>query len=156
MAVSAIFWTTEVRSARLSSRETKHVQVFIRRPSLGLDQGNQQHLMSTTFGNPSEVRHLPGGPQHALMPRASWARPSRSSLRTFSPASFAANSDLNSAAGQNRECSGRAQDFRFVPKTRHLRVTEYGAKLKLEVMRKARSLPVASDSHTENPVSGGI
>src|SRR5262245_40840123 len=43
MAVSAIFWTTEValRSARLSSRETEHVQVFIRRPSLGLDQGNQ-------------------------------------------------------------------------------------------------------------------
>jgi hypothetical protein len=64
MAVSAIFWTTEValRSARLSSRETEHVQVFIRRPSLGLDQGNQQHLISTTFGNPSEVRDLAGGP----------------------------------------------------------------------------------------------
>jgi hypothetical protein len=27
--------------------------------------------------------------------------------------------------GQNRQCSGRAQDFRFVPKTRHLRVNEY-------------------------------
>jgi len=24
--------------------------------------------------------------------------------------------------GQNRQCSGRAQDFRFAPKTRHLRV----------------------------------
>jgi hypothetical protein len=64
MAVSAIFWTTEaaLRSARLSSRETEHVQVFIRRLSLGLDQGNQQHLISRTFGNPSEVRDLAGGP----------------------------------------------------------------------------------------------
>src|SRR5215467_6756345 len=54
MAVSAIFWTTEaaLRSARLSSRETEHVQVVIRRLSLGLDQGTQQHLISTTFGNP--------------------------------------------------------------------------------------------------------
>jgi len=72
MAVSAIFWTTEaaLRSARLSSRETEHVQVFIRRLSLGLDQGNQQHLVSATFGSPSEARDLVGGPQHALMPRA--------------------------------------------------------------------------------------
>src|SRR5215467_14168559 len=50
------------------------VQVFIRRQSLGLDQGNQQHLISTTFGNPSEVRDLPGGPYHALMPRARQGR----------------------------------------------------------------------------------
>src|SRR2546422_11397316 len=56
--------------ALLSSRETEHVQVFIRRLSLGLDQGNQQHLVSTTFGNPSEARDLAGGPYHALMPRA--------------------------------------------------------------------------------------
>jgi len=48
--------------ALLSSRETEHVQVFIRRPSLGLDQGNQQHLISATFGNPSEARDLVGGP----------------------------------------------------------------------------------------------
>src|SRR5260370_40965930 len=56
--------------ALLSSRETEHVQVFIRRLSLGLDQGAQQHLVSTTFGNPSEARDLVGGPYHALMPRA--------------------------------------------------------------------------------------
>jgi hypothetical protein len=42
----------------LSSRETEHVPVFIRQLSLGIDQGNQQHLVSTTFGNPSEVRDL--------------------------------------------------------------------------------------------------
>jgi hypothetical protein len=43
MAVSAIFCTTEaaLRSARLSLRETERVQVFTRRLSLGLDQGNQ-------------------------------------------------------------------------------------------------------------------
>src|SRR5262249_50799439 len=57
-----------------SSRETEHVQVFIRRLSLGLDQGNQQHLISTTFGNPSEVRDLTGGPYHALMSRTLWGR----------------------------------------------------------------------------------
>ena len=64
MAVSAIFWTTEaaLRSARLSLRESERVQVFIRRLSLGPDQGNQQHLISTTFGNPSEVGDLAGGP----------------------------------------------------------------------------------------------
>jgi hypothetical protein len=45
---------------------------------------------------------------------------------------------------------GDFEDLRFVPKTRHLRVNEK------EVMRKARSLLVAPDSHTENPVSGGI
>jgi hypothetical protein len=38
--------------AWLSSRQTERVQVFIRRLSLGLDQGTQQHLVSTTFGNP--------------------------------------------------------------------------------------------------------
>src|SRR6516164_2291758 len=55
-----IFWTTEaaLRSARLSSRETEHVQVFIQRPSLGLDQGNQQHLISTTFGARSYGRSI--------------------------------------------------------------------------------------------------
>ena len=51
-----------LRSARLSSRETEHVQVFIRRLSLGLDQGTQQHLISTSFGNLSEVRDLARGP----------------------------------------------------------------------------------------------
>jgi hypothetical protein len=44
--------------ALLSSRETERVQVFIRQLSLGLDQGTQQHLVSTTFGNPSEARDL--------------------------------------------------------------------------------------------------
>jgi len=29
------------------------------------------------------------------------------------------------ATGQNRQCCGRAQHFRFVPKARHLRVNEY-------------------------------
>jgi hypothetical protein len=56
--------------ALLSSRETERVQVFIRRLSLGLDQGTQQHLVSTTFGNSSEARDLAGGPYRALMPRA--------------------------------------------------------------------------------------
>jgi hypothetical protein len=39
-------------------------------PPLGLNQGNQQPFISTTFGSPSEVRYLPSGPQHAQMPRA--------------------------------------------------------------------------------------
>jgi hypothetical protein len=56
--------------ALLSLRETERVQVFIRRLSLGLDQGTQQHLISTAFGSPSEARDVPGGPQYALMPRA--------------------------------------------------------------------------------------
>ena len=37
--------------ALLSLHATEHVQIFIRRLSLGLDQGTQQHLISTTFGN---------------------------------------------------------------------------------------------------------
>ena len=31
-------------------------------PSLGPDQGNQQHLITTAFGSPSEACDLPGGP----------------------------------------------------------------------------------------------
>src|SRR5262249_22033426 len=31
-------------------------------PPLGLDQGNQQHLITTAFGSPSEARDLPGSP----------------------------------------------------------------------------------------------
>jgi len=31
-------------------------------PPLGLNQGNHQHLVSTTFGCPSEARDLAGGP----------------------------------------------------------------------------------------------
>jgi hypothetical protein len=50
-----IFWTADLRV-------TERVQVFIRRLPLGLDQGNQQHLVSTTLGNPSEARDLVGGP----------------------------------------------------------------------------------------------
>jgi len=62
-AVSAIFWTTGAAAiCALLSRETEHVQVFIRRLALGLDQGNQQHLISTTFGGPSQARDLAGGP----------------------------------------------------------------------------------------------
>jgi hypothetical protein len=55
MAVSAIFWTTEatLRSARLSLRETEHVQVFIRRLSLGPNQGNQSELRSSHPKSPS-------------------------------------------------------------------------------------------------------
>src|SRR5262249_28680280 len=37
---------------------------------VGLDQEAQQHLVSTTFGSPSEARDLVGGPYHAVMPRA--------------------------------------------------------------------------------------
>jgi len=36
----------------------------------GLDQRNQQHLISTAFGSPSEARDFVGSPQHALMPGA--------------------------------------------------------------------------------------
>jgi hypothetical protein len=42
----------------LSLRETEHVPVFTRQLSLGIDQGNQQHLVSTTFGNPARVAEL--------------------------------------------------------------------------------------------------
>ena len=31
-------------------------------PPLSLNQGNQQHLISATFGSPSEVRDLVGSP----------------------------------------------------------------------------------------------
>src|SRR5262249_25538343 len=65
--------------------EAKAVQLFIttrapcrrvmrplepRGSLVGLDQEAQQHLVSTTFGSPSQARDLGGGPYHAVMPRA--------------------------------------------------------------------------------------
>jgi len=53
------------RYSRLRLSRPSHRQVIEFRkivPSLGLDQGNQQHLISATFGGPGQVRDLVGGP----------------------------------------------------------------------------------------------
>jgi hypothetical protein len=42
-----------------------------------------------------------------------------------------------SQLGQNRQCSGRAQDFRFAPKTRHPRVNEYTAYSRPQLLANA-------------------
>jgi hypothetical protein len=65
-----------VHTYLLSSRAAEHVLVILSvvrllvvNQSNFVNQSKQQHPISTTFGNPSEARDLPGGPQHALMPR---------------------------------------------------------------------------------------
>jgi len=61
--------------------------------------------------------------------RISWGGPSSGlgitlphRLRKKAAVHHSKNRAMMSQMGQNRSCSGRAQDFRFVPKTRHLRV----------------------------------
>jgi hypothetical protein len=52
-----------VRTYLLSSRAAEHVLVILSVVRLlVVNQSKQEHPISTTFGNPSDARDLPGGP----------------------------------------------------------------------------------------------
>src|SRR6516165_11482486 len=70
MFLSGIPVPVPVRTSKYSFAVIEISKIEPRGSLVGLDQEAQQHLVSTTFGSPSEARDLVGGPYHAVMPRA--------------------------------------------------------------------------------------